>query len=103
MVNIFDAYRILNKSVLNVAESMVALDTLEFEDKVYQVRLDETPISITERRDRLNGGVLVCHDLNQYVNKFYSINLTSADTAWIDILLNARSEFTDLTEFGGYV
>ena len=103
MVDIMDAYRIVNQSILRVADDLVVLDQVEFENKPYQVRLEESPFSIAERRDRLGSQVVVCHDLNQYINKFYSINLTSEDTAWLDILLDAHLEFTDLTEFGDYV
>lgn len=102
MVDYIDAYRIINQSILRVADDLVVLDQIEFENKPYQMRLEESPFSIAERSDRLNNNVIVCHDLNQYINKFYSINLTGEDSAWIDILLDAHLDFTDLTEFGDY-
>ena len=103
MVDLMDAYRLVNQSILNVADDLVVLDQIEIENKPYQLRLESSTCSIAERRDRLNSQVIVCHDLNQYINKFYSINLTSEDTAWLDILIDAHLELTDLTEFGDYV
>lgn len=103
MVDIIDAYRIVNESVLRVAEDCVVLDTLEYEYKPTQVRLEEAVDSIAETRDRLDKTVVVAHDLSQYVNRFYSITLSTNDTVWIDYLVGHRVEEIDLTEFGEYV
>lgn len=103
MVDLINAYKIVNQSIMRVFEDLVPLDTLDVESKPYQIRLDEAVISIADRRDRLQGKSVVCHNLDQYVNKFYSINLTSEDVAWLDILINAHLDFTDLTEFGEYL
>lgn len=103
MVNIYSAYKIVNQSILKVLDDLVPIEVIEEEDKPYQIRLDEAVVSIADRHDRLNGKAVVCHNLDQYVNKFYSINLMSEDVAWLDILINAHLEFTDLTEFGEYL
>lgn len=103
MVDLIDAYRIVNKSVLQVADDLVELDVLEFEDKPNQVRLEETPFSIAERHERLNGLVVVGHNLTEYTNKFYSISLVGSDYAWIDYLIDAKTETIDLTEFGEFI
>lgn len=100
MVDIYTAYRILNKSILDVANSVVVLDTLEVDEKPYQVRLEETTFSISERRNRLEGAVIVAHDLRQYVNRFYSITLDTDRTVLLDYLINIRPEDINLTEFG---
>ena len=100
MVDIYTAYQILNKSVLGVADSVVVLDTIEADDKPYQVRVEEATFSIAERRNRLEGSVLVAHDVNQYVNKFYSITLDTNKTVLLDYLINIRPEDINLTEFG---
>ena len=102
MVDICDAYAILNKSVLDVVMSLVQLEpSFEVETRQTPVRLEEATFSVVERYNRLEGSVIVCHDLNQYVNKFYKINLETDSVAWIDYLIE-RDEVIDLTEFGEY-
>lgn len=103
MVDLIDAYKIINKAVLQVANDIVLLDQLEYEEKPYQVRLEETPFSIAERRNRLDGIVVVGHDLSEYTNRFYSITLEQSEIAMLDYLINIRHEDIDLTEFGEYV
>lgn len=103
MVDTMDAYAIVNRSILQVANDMVVLDAEVVEDKPYQFRLEETPFSIAECRQRLDGTVVVAHDLQQYVNKFYSIILDASDSVWIDYLVDYKVEDIDLTEFGEYV
>ena len=103
MVNIYDAYKIINKSILRVADDVVPLDILELEDRSCQVRLDEAPFSLTERRDRVDGVVVVGHNLNEYVNRFYSISLDSNVELLFDFLINAGNQQIDLTEFGEFL
>ena len=103
MVDIINAYRILNASLLNVANDLNPLSQLELEDKSQQVRLEETPFSIAERNERLSGGVVVGHNLNDYNNKFYSIRLNVQDTCWLDYLIDIDYDEVDLTQFGEYV
>lgn len=103
MVSPIEAYKILNKSLLDVANDMVVLDVLEIDKKPCQVRLDETPYAISERRNRIEGVVVKAHDLSQYVNKFYSITLNTKEDIWLDWLINANMEKIDLTEFGEYL
>jgi hypothetical protein len=103
MVSIMDAYSILNKSVLNVVNDMVLLDSVEFVDKPYQVRLDENSVSVSEVHNRLENTVVVGHNLAQYVNKFYSIFLDSSEVVMLDYLINVNPENIDLTEFGEFL
>lgn len=100
MVDIYTSYKILNSSILRVARDMVLLTQVEFEDKPSQVRLEEAPFSVAERRDRLEGTTIVAHNLTQYVNRFYSIVLESDNTVMLDYLININPEEIDLTEFG---
>lgn len=102
MVNIMEAYAIVNNSILNVANDLVALDILDVEDKRYQIRLQETPVSVAEIRKRVDGVVVKGHDLSQYVNKFYNITLVSSEVIWLDILINASRKQINLTEFGEF-
>ena len=103
MVDIIDAYQIINASVLRVANDMVKLDTFEADSKPSQVRLEEAIFSIAETRQRLDGTVVVAHELSQYTNKFYSITLNTSETVWLDYLVGHTIEEIDLTEFGEYV
>lgn len=103
MVDIIDAYRIVNASVLRVADDLVPLEVMEPYDKPSQIRLEEAVFSVAETRDRLDGIVVVAHDLTQYTNKFYSITLDTSDVVWIDYLVGHSISEIDLTEFGEYV
>ena len=100
---IMDYFSILNKSVLNVLDGTVMIETTEFDDKVPQIRLEETPVSVAEVRERLNNVVVVGHNLTQYINKFYSIYLDSSEIVAIDYLINATKENIDLTGFGEFI
>ena len=100
---IMDYFSILNKSVLNVLDDTVMIETTEFDDKVPQIRLEETPVSVAEVRERLNNVVVVGHNLTQYINKFYSIYLDSSEIVAIDYLINATKENIDLTGFGEFI
>lgn len=103
MVNIMDAYAIINKSVLNVANDLVSLNVLNVEDKPYQIRLEESVISVADRHNRIDKTVIKGHNLSQYINKFYNITLNSSDVVWLDILINASKKQINLTEFGDLV
>lgn len=103
MVSVMDAYSILNKSVLNVINDMVMLDSVEFDDKPYQVRLEETAVEVGESRRRIDNVVVVGHHLTQYVNKLYSIFLDLSEVVMLDYLININPENIDLTEFGEFL
>lgn len=103
MVSVMDVYSILNKSVLNVINDMVMLDSVEFDDKPYQVRLEETAVEVGECRRRIDNVVVVGHHLTQYVNKFYSVFLDLSEVVMLDYLININPENIDLTEFGEFL
>ncbi len=103
MVDLYDAYRILNGSVLEVINSLVPLSTLDVDEKKYQVRLEETSVSVTSIHDRLENTVIVAHNLEQYVNRFYSIYLDSSEVVALDYLISVNPENIDLTEFGEFL
>lgn len=103
MVSIISAYRLVNQSILRVANDLVGLTVLETQSKPSYVRLEESTYSVAETQERLVNTVVVAHDLSQYVNHFYSIELTTNDTVWLNYLIGHRVEDIDLTEFGEYV
>lgn len=103
MVSVMDVYSILNRSILTVINDMVMLDSVEFDNKPYQVRLEENSVSVAEVRNRLDNTVVVGHNLTQYVNKFYSIFLDSSEVVMLDYLINVNPENIDLTEFGEFL
>jgi hypothetical protein len=79
------------------------VDATEFDNKSYQVRLDENLVSVAETHNRLEKTVVVAHNLSQYINKFYSIFLDSSETVPLDYLINVNPEDIDLTEFGEFL
>ena len=99
-LSMIDMYRIVNESVLRVANDMVEITLVEEDEKLLQARLVETPFSLAERRDRLVP-VVVGHNLMQYTNKFYSINLKSSEVCWLDILIDLNKDDIDLSDIGG--
>lgn len=103
MVDVMDAYRALNSSVLNVINDLVPLHVLETDDSKYQVRLEDTSISVSQIHERLDNTVVVGHRLEQYINRFYSIYLDSSEVVALDILINVSPENIDLTEFGEFL
>lgn len=102
MVSVISAYRIINHCILRVANDLVGLDVLEVQARSSYVRLEESAYSVAETQERLSDTVVVAHDLSQYINRFYSINLTTNDTVWLNHLIGHRVEDIDLTEFGEY-
>ena len=103
MVDVIDAYRIVNTSILRVAEDLVILAVMELPDRSSQIRLEEAAYSVAEIRNRIDGNVIVAHDLSQYTNKFYSITLNTGETVWLDYRVGHNMSEIDLTEFGEYV
>jgi hypothetical protein len=103
MVDIIDAYRSINKSVLRVADDLVPLTVLEEDARPTAVRLDEAVYEVAETQQRLADTVVVAHDLGQYTNKFYSITLNTNSVVWLDYLVNHTYDEIDLTEFGEYI
>lgn len=100
MVNVYNAYAIINKSILNVANDLVTLDVLKIEDKQLQIRLEETPFNISERRNRIEKDITIAYNLTQYKNKINSITLTDSDVPWLEHLINVDLSDFNLTEFG---
>lgn len=100
MVNIFDAYRVLNQSVLDVIDDCVSLNVAEVETKQPQYRMEENPYSIAEKYERI-APVVVAHNVSQYTNRFYSIQLSTVEVCLLDILIHLNRDEVDLREFGG--
>lgn len=99
MVGDYNAYKILNQSLLTVANSINPLSPLEFQDiKREQIRLEEEDVYITERGHRLNSGVAVAYSLDTYRREFNSILVDVTRDNWIDVLIY-RPKVIDLSEF----
>lgn len=100
MVDLIEAYRVLNQSVCRVADDTVVLNTFDVDDRVVPLRMEDDTFSVSTIRQRLDGAVVLAHDLSQYVNRFYSITLDSETVPWLEYLIHARDEQINLTEFG---
>lgn len=99
MVNEYNAYKILNKSLLTVAQSINPLSPLEFQDiKHEQIRLEEQDVYLTERGARLSSGILVAYNLDTYKREFNSILVDAEKDNWFDILIY-KPKVVDLSEF----
>ena len=91
MINVLDAYAIVNQSILQVCKDTNTLN-LYMEEKPAPppYRLTEQPFEITdEDRQRLTG-VITAHNLIQYTNRFYGIQLKEYIDVWLDILINVN-------------
>lgn len=102
MVNRFDAYKIINKGIMEVADSLVELTIFDPIKKPAQLRIKEKSFNISGRQTRLTN-VIVGHNLLQYTNKFYSISMRESDQVLIDYLISIDEEPSSLTGFGGYL
>ncbi len=100
MIDIIDAYKIVNTSVLDVIRSVNPLKMLEDEDRSGYVRVRETGFNTAERSYRLTN-VVVAHDLMQYMNRFHSIVLREKSICYMDILWDLDYENFSLAGFGG--
>lgn len=91
MIHILDAYSIVNKSVLQVCRDTNTL-TLYVEEKPAppRHRLVEDTYVITDSDKKRLTGVITAHNLEQYTNRFYGINLKERVDVWLDILINVN-------------
>ena len=91
MIHILDAYSIINGSILQVCKDTNKLN-LYVEDKPAPptFRLVEETFVITDESKKRLTGVITAHDLSQYTNRFYGINLKESVDVWLDILINVN-------------
>ena len=101
MVDLIQAYRAIDKSLCDVAESIVPLKVLPFENKKQKVILKDSPFNLTKKDYVLQEHIVVAHNLNQYKNIFYTIQLESSDVPWIDFLINDNEDEYGDYEYGG--
>ena len=100
MVDLIDAYRIIDKAILDVANDLVPLEQLELDVNPVVMRLHEMPYDLAARNARIKP-VVVAHDLRQYVQRFYSIQIEDSEKCLLDILIDINTEDIDLSELGG--
>ena len=87
-MDIYSAYAVLGKSVLEVLDSTNRLNTVE-EPKVERiVRLKENPFVLTEETERVCASVITAHNLSDYRNSFHSIKLKHQTDSWLLALLD---------------
>lgn len=87
MIDTILGRRILNETLLKVADDLTPLYEFEEAPKVAPYRLQENLYAITEERQERLCGVITAHNLEQYGNKFYSIALREDVYTWLDWLL----------------
>lgn len=99
MVNKAVALSILNKSVVDVIDSVTRITPLEFEEKEEAIRLDEAVINVAESM-KITRPAVVAHKLDQYYNKFYTLHVDEVMPAPIDILINSEDSIGSMVEIG---
>lgn len=87
----FYRYNLLNKSLLDVVTAIQTLKETENSSYTHQIRLDINPYVLSEKTKR-NMAVVTSHNLQQYINKVYTIKLQENVTSWLDQLLNINRE-----------
>lgn len=87
MIHILDAYSLLNQSVLKVCEELTPLTQYVEETRVAPPRLREQTYSITEEQRNRVSAVVTAHNLGEYTNRFYGVQLTESITVWLDYLI----------------
>lgn len=85
-MDICSAYQIINSSVLKVAKSVNVLTVPVEEEEVEFIRLEESPIKISEEIKR-HTKVVTAHNLFEYKNSFHSIKLSKSSGTLLDHLL----------------
>lgn len=73
-MDLFSAYRALNQVVLDVIKSTNKLEPVKEDVKVESIRVEERPILLTEN-SFISGNVITAHNLSQYQNNFYKLNV----------------------------
>ncbi len=100
MVSNNTARKILNKSLLDVINSLNVLEPVEDVEKhVDLLRVTEADFYITERGKRLSTGVADAYNLNSFRRSFYSIELQNTSNTLFDLLIAKPDHTIDLTEF----
>lgn len=87
MIHILDGYELVNKSLLRVCEDIVPLHLYKDEPTAPSFRLKENPFTITDEQQERISSVITAHNLLQYSNRFYGINLREDIDVWIDVLI----------------
>lgn len=100
MVSNNAARKILNKSLLDVINSLNVLEPVEDVKKpVDLLRVTEADFYITERGKRLGTGVAAAYNLNNFRRSFYNIELQDTTNTLFDLLIAKPTHVIDLTEF----
>lgn len=87
VINILDAYRVVNESLVAVCKDIVVLSVYEEKPTSPPFRIRETPFTITDEQSERLASVVTSHNLLQYSNRFYGINLREDIDVWLDILI----------------
>ena len=90
-MDLFEAYHALNKSVIGVLEDLNRLEPVKDEVKVPSLRVEEVPMILTEE-SAITGSVITAHNLSQYQNNFYKLNIEEDVSTALDDLLKIDEE-----------
>lgn len=86
-MDIYTSYGILNGGLLEVLDSVNVLNEIPDPEKEDYVRLVENPFVLTQDTKR-NLSAVTAHNLYQYTNKFYSMELKDEASTWLEELLS---------------
>ncbi|MCI9050700.1 MAG: hypothetical protein HFI05_02060 [Lachnospiraceae bacterium] len=86
-MDLISAYCILNVGMLKVAKSLNILQEVKESEKIPYIKLKPNPYVISTNTIRYCQ-VISAHDLNQYKNKFHTIQLKENFNSWLDVLLS---------------
>lgn len=87
----FYRYKILNKSLADIAASISVLKETKPPVPVSCIRLEVKPYILSEDIKR-SMPAITAHKLQQYTNKIYTIKLQENVTSWLDKLLSIDRE-----------
>lgn len=85
-MDVYSAYSAINKSVLNVVRSIVAMEPVKEEEKIDVIRVKESPLVLT-KDIMVAGKVVTAHNLHQYKNNFYKLSIENNIECLLDDLL----------------
>lgn len=86
-MDIFRVTRVLNDSVIGVIDSLVPLREVDSKKNLFYTRLKETEYKVSNTTQAIVSEVVNAHDLADYKNIIYTIQLEEKCDTWLDKLV----------------
>lgn len=85
-MDLLHVYSVVNKTLLNVVDSINILDRVEYKPTDCYVHLIDEPFILSANIEKFTK-VITAHKLSQYTNKIHSVKLDDEISTWFDLLI----------------